>query len=56
MDDSEKQYINVICITMYNRTFGKEVVEFMGLKVNQDQAMIYIWTNSLRLDYLPLDS
>lgn len=35
MDDNEKQYNNVICITMCNTTFGKEVVEFMGLKVRE---------------------
>lgn len=38
MDDSGKQYNNVICITMYNTTFGKEVVDFMGLKVSESRS------------------
>jgi len=38
MDDSEKQCINVICITVCNRNFGREVVEFMGLKVSESRS------------------
>lgn len=45
MDDSEKEYINVICITTYNSTFGKEVAEFMGLKVSESRS-----GNDLHLD------
>lgn len=29
MDDSENWYINDICITLYYRTFGKEIVKFI---------------------------
>lgn len=44
VDDSEKQFINVICITMYKSTFGNEV-EFMGLKISEPRS-----GNNLYLD------